>query len=46
MDTDDMFKDMVKNSVLAVVDAISNDKGIRPLSELERQPIDTPLKRM
>ena len=40
IDTDDMFKDMVKDCVLVVVDSIANDKGIRPLTELERRPVD------
>ena len=43
MDTDSMFKDIVKNCVLRVVDDISNAKGIR-LTELQRMETNTSSK--
>jgi hypothetical protein len=38
-DTALMFQEAVHASVLEVVDAITKDKGIRALTELERKPI-------
>lgn len=40
VDTETMFRSAVHNIILAVIDDISDSKGIRPLSELERQPKD------
>jgi len=45
MDTETMFKEMVQQSVLEVIDGMTNAKGLRGLSELERRPIDMPESR-
>ena len=38
LDTDSMFRNSVHQSVLAAVDSLTNAKGMRGLSELERTP--------
>jgi len=41
LDTNDMFKDMIKHCVMAVVDKMANEKGIRPLGDQHRATTDT-----
>lgn len=44
MDTDDMFKDCVRECINGVLDKITSEKGIRPMSDVEREPVSIPLK--
>lgn len=41
MDTDTMFFDFVKSAFNEAVDHLSNEKGFRPLTEMERMPTYT-----
>lgn len=38
MDTDSMFSDTVRQAVNDAIDNLTNTKGVRPLTELERMP--------
>ncbi len=38
-DTAEMFRQAVHNAVLAAIDEMTNQKGIRPLSDEERKPV-------
>lgn len=38
MDTDSMFADTVKQAVNDAIDKLTDSKGVRPLTELERMP--------
>lgn len=40
LDTEAMVKGIIQNSVLEVIDGITQAKGLRGLSELERKPTD------
>lgn len=40
LDTNDMFKDIIKHCVLEVIDRMANEKGFRPLSDHQRIPTD------
>ncbi len=44
MDTDNMFKDCIRECINEVVGKIANDKGVRGISELGNEPIYIPLK--
>lgn len=39
IDTAQMFQKTVEKAVMEVIDGITNEKGIRALSELERKPV-------
>jgi len=39
LDSEDMFTDAVRQCIMEVIDSMTKDKGIRPLSEFERRPI-------
>jgi hypothetical protein len=39
IDTAEMFRSLVHDAVVAVVDSMTTQQGLRPLTELERKPI-------
>ena len=39
MDTAIMFQDAVHNAVMEVIDCVTENKGVRALTEAERKPI-------
>lgn len=41
VDTEEMFKNCIHHNVMATIDGITKEKGIRGLTELERKPIES-----